>query len=91
MGSALASGGSILEPAGAGSAGLGGRFWQLLTEVTRVAPCYQNLAMLTQYFRGIPGELLQVVLLKSGFFEHGFLLYLQSSLCFGIGKCLFFV
>jgi len=38
MGLALASGGSVLEPAGAGSFGHRGRFWQLLTEVTPVAP-----------------------------------------------------
>ena len=46
---ALASGRSILEPAGIGSAGHRGRFQQLLTEATSVAPCYQNLAMQTQY------------------------------------------
>jgi len=38
MGSALASGGSILEPAGVGSTGHRGSFWQLLTEATPVAP-----------------------------------------------------
>jgi len=46
MGSALASGGSVLEPAGIGSILHGGNFWQLLTEATPVAPCYQNLAVL---------------------------------------------
>jgi len=38
MGSALASGGSVLEPAGIGSAGHGGSFWPLLTEFAPVAP-----------------------------------------------------
>jgi len=47
MGSALASGGSVLEPAGTGSVGHGGSFWQLLTEATPVAPslpkpCHTN-------------------------------------------------
>jgi len=47
MGSALASGGSILEPAGIGSVGCRGSFWQLLTEATPVVaplpkPCYAN-------------------------------------------------
>ena len=54
MGSALASGGSILEPAGTGSVRHGGSFWQLLTEshpCTPHHPPYQNLAMQTQYPR----------------------------------------
>ena len=38
MGSALASSGSILEPAGIGSVGHEGNFQQLLTEATPVAP-----------------------------------------------------
>jgi len=38
MGSALASGGSVLELAGTGSVGHGGSFWQLLTEATPIAP-----------------------------------------------------
>ena len=47
MGSALASGGSTFEPAGIGSVGHRGRFWQLLTEATPVAPplpkpCHAN-------------------------------------------------
>jgi len=40
MGSALANGGSTLEPGGTGSKGHGGGFWQLLTEATPVAPRY---------------------------------------------------
>jgi len=47
MGSALASGGSILEPAGTGSVRHGGSFSQLLTEATPIAPwlpkpCHAN-------------------------------------------------
>jgi len=47
MRSALASGGSVLEPAGTGSIRHGGSFWQLLTEATPVAPllpkpCHTN-------------------------------------------------
>jgi len=47
MGSALASGGSVLEPAGTGSVGRGGSFWQLPTEATPLAPplpepCHAN-------------------------------------------------
>jgi len=38
VGLALASGGSVLEPAGVGSSGLRESFWQLLTEATPVAP-----------------------------------------------------
>jgi len=38
MGSALASGGSVLELSGTGSVGHRGSFWQLLTEATPVAP-----------------------------------------------------
>jgi len=48
MGSALASGGSVLELAGIGFIGHGGRFWQLLTEATPAVLCYQNLATQTQ-------------------------------------------
>jgi len=47
VGSALASGRSVLEPAGVGSFGHRGSFWQLLTEATAAAPCYQNFAMQT--------------------------------------------
>jgi len=47
MALALASSESILEPAGVGSIGHGGSFWQLLTETNPVAtllpkPCYAN-------------------------------------------------
>jgi len=49
MGSALASSGSVLELAGIGSVGHGRSFWQLLTEATPAASCYQNLATQTQY------------------------------------------
>jgi len=47
MGSALASGGSVLEPAGIGFIRHGGSFWQLLTEATPIAPplpkpCHAN-------------------------------------------------
>ena len=49
IGSALASGGSVLEPAGIGSIRHRGSFWDLLTEATPVAPRYQNLATQTQY------------------------------------------
>jgi len=47
MGWALASGESVLEPAGTGSIRQGGSFWQLLTETTPVAPplpkpCHAN-------------------------------------------------
>jgi len=47
MGSALASDGSVLEPAGVGSIRYGGCFQQLLTEATPVAPllpkpCHTN-------------------------------------------------
>jgi len=47
MGLALASGGSILEPAGIGSVGHRGSFQQLLTEAITVAPllpkpCHSN-------------------------------------------------
>ena len=38
MGSALASGGSVMEPTGIGSIGHGGNFFQLLTEAAPVAP-----------------------------------------------------
>ena len=38
MGSALAGGGSISEPAGIGSVRHRGSFWQLLTEATPAAP-----------------------------------------------------
>jgi len=47
MGSAFASGGSVLKPAGSGSVGDGGSFWQPLAEATPVAPFYQNLAVQT--------------------------------------------
>jgi len=43
----LASGGSVLEPAGTGFIKYGGSFWQLLTKATPVAPRYQNLATQT--------------------------------------------
>ena len=50
MGSALTSGGSVLEPAGIGSIRHRGSFWQLLREATSVAPtCYQNLATQIQH------------------------------------------
>jgi len=49
MGLALASSGSILEPAVIGSIGRGGSFQRLLTEATPVAPPLLNLAMQTQY------------------------------------------
>jgi len=49
MGSALASGGSVLESAGIGSIRHGGSCWHLLTEATPVAPCYHSLAMQTHY------------------------------------------
>jgi len=49
MGSALASSGSSLEPAGIGTIGHAGSFWQLLAEATPVAPGYQNLARQTQH------------------------------------------
>jgi len=42
MGSALASRGSVLEPAGIASIGHRGSFWQLLTEATPVAPTPQK-------------------------------------------------
>jgi len=47
IGLALASGGSVLELAGTGFTRHGGRFWQLLTEATRIAPqlpkpCHAN-------------------------------------------------
>jgi len=47
MGSALASSGLVLEPAGASSIGHRGSFWQLLTEATPVTaslskPCHAN-------------------------------------------------
>jgi len=45
----LASGGSVLEPAGTGSIRHGGSFWQLLTEAVPVAPHYQNLATQIQH------------------------------------------
>jgi len=48
MGLTLANSRSVLEVAGTGFVGHGGSF-QLLTEATSVAPCYQNLAMKTQY------------------------------------------
>jgi len=47
IGLALASGGSILEPAGTGFIRHGGSFLQLLTEATSITPCYQNLATQT--------------------------------------------
>jgi len=47
MRSALASSGSVLEPAGTGSIRYGGSFSQLLTESTPIAPHYQNLVMQT--------------------------------------------
>jgi len=48
IGSALASGGSHLEPSGTGCVRHGGSFWQLLTEATPIAPplpkpCHANL------------------------------------------------
>ncbi|KAM9590835.1 uncharacterized protein ACIBXB_005885 [Morphnus guianensis] len=52
IGLALASSGSVLEPAGIGSVGHRGSFSQLLTEATPVTPPpprYQNLGMETQY------------------------------------------
>jgi len=50
MGLALASGRSVLELAGIGSAGHGGSFWQLLTEATPVATLTtRNLVTQTQY------------------------------------------
>jgi len=48
FGLALASGGSVLEPAGTGFIRHGGCFLQLLTEGTPIDPCYQNLALQTQ-------------------------------------------
>ncbi|KAJ7413977.1 hypothetical protein WISP_87061 [Willisornis vidua] len=48
MGLALASSGSIKEPAGTDSVGHGGIFWQFLTQATPVAPP-TKLAMQTQY------------------------------------------
>ncbi|RMC14345.1 hypothetical protein DUI87_09439 [Hirundo rustica rustica] len=47
LGPSLASGMSVLEPAGIGSTERGGRFWKLLTEA--VALYYQNLATQIQY------------------------------------------
>jgi len=49
MGSALASSGSVLDPAGIGSIRHRGSFQQLLTAATPTAPSYQNLAVQTQY------------------------------------------
>jgi len=49
MGLALASGGSVLEPACTGCIRHGGSFKQLLTEAASVVSCYQNLATQTQY------------------------------------------
>lgn len=43
----LASGSSILELDGTGSVQNEGSFWQLFTETTPIAPCYQTLAILT--------------------------------------------
>jgi len=43
-GSALASSGSVSDPAGIGSIGHQGNFQEVLTEATPVVPCYQNLA-----------------------------------------------
>ena len=48
-GSALASSRSVSEPAGVGSIGHGGSFWQLLTEAAPVVPHSQNLPTQTQY------------------------------------------
>lgn len=49
VGSALARGRSILEPASIGSVEHGSSFCQLLREDTPVVPCYQNLTMQMQY------------------------------------------
>jgi len=49
MGSALPSGGSILEPGGTGSVSHGGNFWQFLTEASPVPSFYQNVATQIQY------------------------------------------
>lgn len=43
MDSGLASGGSVLEPAGVGSVRHWGSFWQLLTETTPVAALLSKL------------------------------------------------
>lgn len=59
-GLALASSQSVLEPADLVSAGHEGNFWQLLTEATRVASCYQNLALQTQYTAVMEGEIKRV-------------------------------
>ena len=55
MGSASASGGSVLDPAGTGSVRHGGSFWQLLTEATPVAP----LSPATKTLPGKPNTGLQ--------------------------------
>jgi len=47
IGLALGSGGSILEPAGAGFIRHGDSVSQLVTEATPIDPCYQNLATQT--------------------------------------------
>lgn len=49
MGSALASGGSILESAGIGFTGHGGSFQKLLTKASPVVPFSQNPATQRQY------------------------------------------
>jgi len=51
-------GGSVVELAGVGSVGHRGRFWQLLTEATPVAPllpkpCHSNPLHIVSMFRGL--------------------------------------
>lgn len=53
MGSALASGGSTLEPAATGPVGLGGSFCQLLRSHLCTTPCYQSLATQTRCTCGV--------------------------------------
>ena len=49
MGLALASGGSVLELAGTGSVGHGGKLLAASRNTTPVASCWQNLATQTRY------------------------------------------
>jgi len=48
----VASDGPLLALAATGTIRHGGSFWHILTEATPVVPCYQNLAMQTQYNYG---------------------------------------
>jgi len=82
MGSALARGGSILEPAGTGSVGRRRSFLQSLTEATHVALSYQNLSVQTQHMVWL--KLQQRVHLKLGL-EY-FIEYVERFSCKGSFK-----